>query len=795
MTIKVLGPAGGREAFDAAILAGADEIYMGLAGYGARRYAENFTTEQFITALNDAHQVGVELSLTLNTLMSEQEIETVLPDLDRLVSAGLDSVIIQDWGVLRFLKRRYPYLSLHGSTQMGLGSAREVRFAAECGLTRVVLPRELSIDEIASIRSAAPDIELEIFCSGALCLGCSGKCYLSSYVGGRSGNRGSCAQPCRQSYVFQSGNGDDSSTEGFFLSLRDQLFSRRDINDLSKIGIDVVKIEGRMKSPSYVFEAVRRYRALVDSLEKCDNIPEEEVLQPIERLFNRGYGHGYLREHDPDILNVRYSSHYGCPAGEVKQGKIYLSAPLVNGDGVVYLDKNFKKLGGTNVSLILLQPKLYGDHAKRVPSADAGSVVTLGAPAPSDARYIYKTLDFNQLKETTRLCKTTKRRRPIALALTAKVGSPLRLTLSLVNSGNSSDLTDSVTLESDQSLERSHKQRLDDSSLTAAIDRFGTSPFCLQSLKFDYDPDVFLPKSLLNRLRQEAVDRLRTLSAAQRRNSTTIDTAANIISSEFVKYGCAERTTEPLPLTYAAAVRTLAQGNAVLSGGITQIYRVPSPIRYEDESAENGMEKELVDFEKELNAHFSFQPIAGNITEALFYEDRGISFTADVSFNVTNYESALFLLEKFPHLTTLYLSNELSRNTILRLGERLIPHLAERGGRVGLSVYGHPIAMYTRKTLFNRKRIMLESQGRKFILLRNKELFHEKEITAPISGTSIFYYPPLNILEETADFPPGWEFRFDFAIEPPNEIREVTASWKSKKRIGGVGYGFEHPIF
>ncbi|MBR2695159.1 MAG: U32 family peptidase [Thermoguttaceae bacterium] len=792
MTIKILGPAGGREAFDAAILAGADEIYMGLAGYGARLYAENFTTDQFIKALYDAHQLGVKLSLTLNTLMSEREVEAVFPDLDRLVSAGLDSVIIQDWGVLRFLKRRYPHLGLHGSTQMGLGNAREVQFASECGLTRVVLPRELSIDEIASIRSASPDIELEIFCSGALCLGCSGKCYLSSYVGGRSGNRGSCAQPCRQSYVLQSDNGADSSTEGYFLSLRDQLFSQKDIEDISKIGIDVVKIEGRMKSPSYVFEAVRRYRTLIDSLGTIDKGTSQGDLQPIERLFNRGYGPGYLHEHDPEILNPRYSSHYGIPAGEIKNGRIYLTAPLVNGDGVVYLDKNFKKLRGTNVNTILLQPKLYGDHAKKVSRADVGSVVTLGAPVPSSASYLYKTLDFSQLKETAHLFKTTKRRRPITLALKAKIGYPLRLTLTLVDS---SYPTESVTLESDQLLEKSHNQRLDESTLTSAIDRFGTSPFGLQSLELDYDPDVFLPKSLLNKLRQDAVNQLKSLSAVHRRNSSTINTMANIVSSEFVDHGCATKIAKPLPLSYAAAVRTWAQGNAVLSSGITTMYRVPSPIRYEDEAIESGMEKELIDFEKDLNPHFSFQPIAGNITEALFYEERGILFTADTSFNVTNYESGLFLLEQFPHLSTLYLSNELSRNTLLRLGERLIPLLGDRGGRVGLSVYGHPIAMYTRKTIFDSKKVVLESQGRKFLLFRNKELFPEKKITTPISGTSVFYYPPLNILEETGDFPSGWELRFDFTIETPSEISEVTDSWKSNKRIRGVGYGFEHPIF
>ena len=790
--MKVLGPAGGHEAFDAAIAAGADEIYMGLTGYGARRYAENFTVDGFVEALNKAHQMGVELSLTLNTLMSESEIETVLPDLDRLVSADLDSVIVQDWGVLRFLRRRYPNLSIHGSTQMGLGSSREIQFAAKSGMTRVVLPRELSLDEIAAIRSAVPEIELEVFSSGALCLGCSGKCYLSSYVGGRSGNRGSCAQPCRQSYTIESNHGSSDLNEKYFLSLRDQLFSRKDIADLAAIGIDVIKIEGRMKSPAYVFEAVSRYRSIVDSLCSSDEIQEEDALQPIERLFNRGYCSGFLREHDPDILNPLYGSHYGFPIGKVNNGMIYLSTPLVNGDGIAYLDQNFKKLSGTNVSRIRLQPKLYGENVKVVPRAEAGTVVTLDPPIPPHTQYIYKTLDFSQHKETSHHLKTARRRRPIILLLTAKVGRPLQLVLKLADPIYKDE---SVLVESQQLLEKSHNQHIDVAILNEAVDRFGASPFRLQSAEFDFDSDTFIPKSLLSRLRQEAIRQLETRCSASNKKAFEDCNGNSIIPSEHVEMVFPLCEQAALPLRYAAAVRTVAQGITVLSAGINHIYRIPAPIRYEDESAAAMMENEFLNTEFDANTPFKFQPIAGNITEAIFYEERGISFTADTSFNVTNYESGLFLLEKFTHLKTLYLSNELSRDTVLQLGNRLIPHLSLRGGRVGHTVYGHPIAMYTRKTLFPRKKTVLKSQGRKFLILRNKDLFAEKSSSASVTGSSIFYFPPLNILRQTKNFPDGWELRFDFSIESPSEMKEVAEIWKSNSSSQGVGFGFDHPIF
>lgn len=789
MAIKILGPAGGREAFDAAIAAGADEIYMGLTGYGARRYANNFSTDEFCTAIADAHRLGVSVSLTLNTLMSETEIETVMPELDRLVESNLDSVLVQDWGVLRFLQRRYPNLSIHASTQMALGSSADVRFAADMGLTRVVLPRELSLDEIASIREKCPHIELEVFCSGALCLGCSGKCYLSSYVGGRSGNRGSCAQPCRQHYHILSPHEENLSKDGYFLSLRDQLFTPNDIAALTQIGIDVIKIEGRMKSPAYVFESVRRYRLLADAAADGKPASDEDSLSPVQRLFNRGYSNGFLKEHDPDILNRDYASHYGMAVGEVIGGELCLTAPLVLGDGVVYLDRELKKLGGTNVSRIIRKPRLYGSTPQRVARAEAGDIVALDSPLPRETRFLYKNLDFLQQKETARSLKQARRQRGITLTLYAKIGKPLRLILSV--SGPRENLI-SVERQSEQILEKSRKQRLDRKSVLDSVDRFGNTPFFIRDTDILFDPDVFLPKSLLNSLRQEAVRDLENrLREEEQRPRGAIRLAARVEKPDI------EKNTD-LPATqYAVSVRSLAQGLAAFAAGFTQLYRYPAPIRFEEGADSRELEAELLENDSFPPLPFSFQPIAGNLTEAVFYEKKGIPFTSDTSFNVVNFESGLFLLEKFSFLRTIYLSNEISRTTALRLGAELAPLLAWRGGRVGLSVYGHPIGMYTRKTLFEQRKTVLENdEKRRFFVLRNKELFAEMNPISGVTGSSVFYEPPRNVVAETLSIGAGWELRCDFTLESPDSISRTAPSLLKKNGAHeGSGYGFDHPIF
>ena len=237
--IEIVAPAGNAKSLEAAIEAGADSVYLGLKGFGARRRAQNFYLEELLEYIDYAHIKGVRLFLTLNTLMKDQEIEALYTNLKTIYERGIDAFIVQDIGVKNFLSQNFPEIEVHASTQTTAKNVADVRFLEKSGFKRVVLARENSIEDIIEIKKKCL-AELEVFVSGAMCVCYSGKCYMSSFIGGRSGNRGLCAQPCRKIYTSE-------KEKGYLLSPKDQLFGVNEINLLRDAGVDSIKIEGRMK--------------------------------------------------------------------------------------------------------------------------------------------------------------------------------------------------------------------------------------------------------------------------------------------------------------------------------------------------------------------------------------------------------------------------------------------------------------------------------------------------------------------------------------------------------------------
>ena len=793
--MKIMGPAGSRDSFDAALAAGADEIYMGLRGYGARQSAANFSPDEFVRAIDDAHRLGTAVNLTLNTVMSEAEVEQVAPDLDRLAAAGLDAVIVQDFGVASWLMQNFPDLAVHASTQMALANRTEVAWAERVGFRRVVLPRELSFDEIESIR-AGTGVELEVFASGALCLACSGKCYLSSFIGGRSGNRGSCAQPCRQSYEITSFESEEPKRKsGYLLSLADQLQEAEEIERLAKIGVGVIKIEGRMKSPIYVYEAVRWYRQMIDRLEgvprefsrkmfalKADDenrplITDEETSLP--KIFHRGYGKGYVNEPDPPILHPSFASTFGWPIGEIENGVVRLSDAVRHGDGVVYVGENFQKLGGENVSRIEQLAKFSGQRPERVAEAAAGASVLLGGPPPEGAKYLFRTFDYVINKKIAHATENVRRHRPIAVRLTAKIGEPLQIELTADNV--------SRRALSDEPLEKSLKRKTDANGLREALDRFGETPFVPKSFDLDFDEDVFLPKSILNQTRQNASEALEKAIVESARRKLVH--AGLFVRSAPRPTADSNRT----PIQWAACVRTDAQAAAALLAGIKTVYRIVRPVLFEaDRSAWEQWAHKNFTLEK---GSASFAALAGNLAQAEWFEARSIPFAADGFFNVGNRRSAEFLFDRFAMLTTLYLSPELSRGAVERLTCALVPRVRQRGGRIGLSIYGRLAGMTTRKTLFLADKIGLKNQdGRLFDAVKNRTWYPDGN---NLSGSTIYYGAVNHIaaqIEPLSDAGLG-EARFDFTFESPEEIASLVERTRQGQTPNGDAYGFFHPIF
>ncbi len=296
--MEILSPAGSPEALRAAVCAGANAVYLGFGQFNARRGARNFSRDEFASAVSYCHLRGVKVYLTLNTLCSDREMGDAVDCAVQASKLGVDAALIQDLGLVRALRQAAPDLPLHASTQMSLHSLDGVKQAADLGITRAVLARELSRTDIAYICQHSP-IEIEVFVHGALCMCYSGQCFLSSVIGGRSGNRGMCAQPCRLPYGF----GD--LADGYPLSLKDMSLAGH-LRELQEMGVASAKIEGRMKRPEYVYIVTKVY---ADALrEGRDPTPEE--LRQLEQAFSRqGFTDGYyLGRTGPDMFGVREES-------------------------------------------------------------------------------------------------------------------------------------------------------------------------------------------------------------------------------------------------------------------------------------------------------------------------------------------------------------------------------------------------------------------------------------------------------------------------------------------------------
>ncbi len=305
MRQELLAPAGSLETFYAVIAAGADAVYLGGPRFSARAYAKNFTEEECIQAIHYAHLKNVKVYMTVNTLVKNNELEECINSLMPYYKAGLDGVIVQDLGVLSALQKTYPGLELHASTQMSVSNKWGALLLKEFGVNRVVPARELSLEEISRIRKEAA-VEVETFIHGALCYSFSGNCLMSSLIGGRSGNRGRCAQPCRLNYELLNNKKQRVSENGTLLSLKD-LAMLKNLPDLAMIPVDSLKIEGRMKQTEYAYTVVSLYRKYLDQCENSKNVEHlKKNYQVSDKDWNylldsgnrEGFCSGYYYQHN-----------------------------------------------------------------------------------------------------------------------------------------------------------------------------------------------------------------------------------------------------------------------------------------------------------------------------------------------------------------------------------------------------------------------------------------------------------------------------------------------------------------
>lgn len=476
--MELLCPAGNKESLIAAINSGANAVYLSGKRFGARAFAANFSNEELKEAIRIGKVYGVKIYVTMNTLVKENEIEEFLEQVEFLYSNGVDAILMQDFGMICLCLRKYPNLEIHASTQAHNSSLQGIDFLYKLGVKRVVLPREMSLDEIKLIKTP---IEKEVFIHGALCVSYSGRCLMSQVLGGRSGNRGECAGCCR--FKWKLYKSDKLLKEGYLLSMKELNLSE-DILRLIPY-VDSLKIEGRMKSPTYVSFITSYYRKILDG-EKIADIDRENL----QSLFYRGYTKGHLLN-NKDLVNTKSPNHIGLPIGKVidvtdSKITILLDKELAQEDGIRFLESGKG----------LIVNYLYDMKDRLISKGSPKQKIIL------DNKVGLTTLDTVSLTTNHKLVtkfSTITKKVDIAIKVIAKINEPLEISF----------IKDNIIVsEKGNIVERAKSAIVTKERIISQVKKLGNTPFNCHEIDVLLDDDIFIPMGEINVLRRTLTERL-----------------------------------------------------------------------------------------------------------------------------------------------------------------------------------------------------------------------------------------------------------------------------------------------
>ena len=707
--MKIVAPAGNMERFYSAISATADEIYLGLKGFGARRNAENFTVEELKKAIDYAHLRGSRIFLTLNTIMTNREIELLYSTLKDLYNYGLDAIIVQDLGYAEYLHKNFPSIEIHGSTQMTVANYYEINYLKELGFKRIVLPRELSFEEIKEIRKYT-DMELEVFVSGSLCISFSGNCYMSSFIGGRSGNRGMCAQPCRKEYKTSCGE------KSYFLSPKDQLYGLDEIKKLQEIGVESIKVEGRMKDVSYVYETVSYFRNLINGIDKEENT---------HKLFNRGYSKGYFYDNDKNIMNRDYSYNMGEKIGEVVGKSIRLDEDIVSGDGITFVSKDYKNLGGTYINKIAYKNE------------------KLNLNFPDGTKYIFRNYNKRLNDEISKKIKSTDKKLEINFDFAAKLNEKLILKIYLEDKNgnkilNLEEISETLT-------QKAQKRAISEEDIKEKLSEIGDSEFTVKNIKIDIDENIFIPLSELKNLKRNAVEKFRENILLYFRRDLDSELKEN--NQEYFKLEIEK--DEPKDLEIRVIVSNEEQKNFLEN--IKDEYNIKEIYYRTYDIAKQSM----------LGQHNLDNKLASNLYELL--ENKNSAVMLNWNMNIVN-SYTISVLEKIEKLESFIVSPEINFSKIRELGKTRL--------KKALLIYSKLKGMTIDVDIAdNKNEVITNKENDKFNIIKNEY------------GTEIFLDKPLNIINIMEDIK---KLNVDivvleFTTETIEDIKKVLKQLKTRK--------------
>lgn len=777
--IEILAPAGSFEKMQAAFMGGADACYIGGKSFGARSYAENLEEDELVKAIEYAHFHGKKLYLTVNTLLKEDELENLGSYLIPYYEAGIDAVLVQDFGVLRYLRENFIDLPIHASTQMTVSNPILIDKLKEYGIERIVLPRELSIEEIKEFKN----IEIECFVHGALCVCYSGQCLMSAFSGGRSGNRGSCAGPCRKTYKTEL---DKRAT--YTLSPKD-LQALDLIPKLAKAGVSSFKIEGRMKKKEYAALTSYLYKKWTECYlergeeyfykEDVKRLRERDVLE-LSDLYNRGgFTNGYFYiENSKEMMAATRPNHYGVFVGRIrsvdtKAAKMQIDLTKEIGYGDVLEIRNEERADSPIYEFTvgrdkINEKKLVANFTKNLPMRAGLSV--------------YRTRNNSLIEKINKeIIKDIKKR--IDISFVARQGEEISLTLSV----------DGIWVTKRGKIaENAVNNSLTEERIARSIGKLGNTPFVARNTYIDLEENIFFPISNLNELRREATEELyNKIIKERKRKFEHIDTKREIRTNFFNK-----------ARKYLILISKLSQLSPILK--LKQDVELIVDL-------ENFLGKELeklieITEKNKINNYLRLPIIFRNSTEKFyskfFSSKKGRLIISKISgFVVRNIEEIVFLERlkneniKFNGRliadSNIYTYNSMAVDSLYDLNvsvftKSLELSLAETmqiieksGSKLGLSVivYGREEVMTTKQCQWKNRNLCVKEIGRD-----DKKILHIDDGRGNIFPVKkdcnlcvnyIFTKEPINLIDKIPEKLPIEYIRADFTFETEEEVERV----------------------
>lgn len=670
---ELLAPAGTLDAVRAAVANGANAVYLGASMYNARDEGAQLSLDELELACAIAHARGVRVYLTFNVLIKPHELPEALRYLGECVDRGIDAAIVQDLGVVRLIQRVYPQLEVHGSTQMTIHDVAGARVMQRLGVERVVLARENTLDDIRAIRSEVPDLSLETFVHGALCISYSGQCFMSGMISERSANRGSCAQSCRKDYTLNDELTSATLDRGYLISTKD-LAAHDHLEAIADLGVGCLKVEGRKKKPEYVATVTKAYRGWLDAIARGERgqAPSPDAVEPLVQIFSRGNTGGmYGGRQGRDYITRTQPDNRGLPIGMVvgQDGQeliVEVTRALAVGDGVGFEapeEGAAASLGGSVQQVRTLSTRAgvfrqavqvrSGPRVVRV-SEGWRVVRTSDATLLAAAQASYAALPLPSRVGLTR----------VDVRCFGHAGGPLK---TVWQCGEFE-----VTVRGDVPLAPASKRALDMTQLREQFGRLGETPFKLGSVDITgLASGLFLPVSELNQLRQQATEQLleqrswATMSEQAVREAQIAEQVAHVDGASARAHDDAPlHETGADPLALRAIVYDLDGARAAAAGGATEVVldpflRHPTPplsrvTALREELAAQGVGLRLrtpvivrPEERKRLDKWLALglPVLSGHVGLVAELAEAGVDVVADYATNVFNQHTAAFLFE------------------------------------------------------------------------------------------------------------------------------------------------------